>query len=77
MAMHIHPPTEDGNANLRNRRTDYFKFPGSSGQDPTWLMGAKFRSAVALSSTVDGKTYTSEDFVLVPRTHADGQAHVH
>ncbi len=68
---------EDGNPNLRGGMTNYFIFPGSSGQDPTWLMGQKFRSAVVLSFNVNGKTYTSDEFVLVPHTHADGQAHAH
>ena len=77
MAMHIHPTTEVGNANLRNGATNYFTFPGSSGQDPTWLMGVKFRSAEALSLNVDGKIYTSEEFVLMPHTNAEGQAHAH
>jgi len=68
---------EEGNANLRDGKTNYFIFPGDSGQDPNWLMGAKFKSLVELSFTVNGKSYTSEEFVLIPHTHADGQAHAH
>jgi hypothetical protein len=66
---------EDGIPNMRGGMTNYFIFPGDSGQDPTWLMGANFKSAVTVSFTANGKTYTSEDFVLVPHTHADGDAH--
>lgn len=68
---------EDGTPNLRDGKTNYFIFPGDSGQDPTWLMGAEFKSAVQLTFTADGKTYTSEEFVLVPHTHADGHGHTH
>jgi hypothetical protein len=68
---------EDGNPNLRNGLTNYFIFPGDSGQDPSWLMGKDFKSVVVLSFTVDGKAYTSEEFTLVPHTHADGHGHTH
>jgi hypothetical protein len=66
---------EDGKPNLRGRKTNYFIFPGDSGQDPTWLMGKQFRSAVVVTFTADGKNYRSEEFVLVPHTHADGHTH--
>ncbi|HEX2473257.1 MAG TPA: hypothetical protein VHK01_00845 [Lacipirellulaceae bacterium] len=68
---------EDGKPNLRRGMTNYFIFPGDSGQDPTWLMGKDFRSAVEVTFTADGKTYRSEQFVLVPHTHAEGQGHTH
>ncbi len=68
---------EDGKPNLRGGMTNYFIFPGNSGQDPSWLMGQKFRSKVDLSFTADGKNYQSEEFVLVPHTHAGGLTHPH
>ncbi len=68
---------EDGNANLRNGLTNYFIFPGSSGQDPTWLMGKEFKSKVEITLTVDGERYRSEEFVLIPHTHAEGHTHSH
>ena len=68
---------EDGNPNLRNGMTNYFIFPGDSGQDPTWLMGKDFKSTVRLSFTVNGRTYTSEEFTLIPHTHAHGHSHTH
>jgi hypothetical protein len=70
-----HNEDEDGNANLRNGMTNYFIFPGESGQDPRWLMGKDFQSRVKLSFTVDGERYASEEFVLIPHTHADGHTH--
>jgi hypothetical protein len=66
---------EEGTPNLRDGMTNYFIFPGESGQDPRWLMGADFQSSVQLTAEVDGETYTSEEFVLVPHTHAGGHAH--
>jgi hypothetical protein len=66
---------EEGTANMRDGKTSYFIFPGDSGQDPTWLMGQDFRSAVTVSFTVDGKEYRSDEFVLVPHTHANGHVH--
>ncbi len=66
---------EEGNPNLRDGMTNYFIFPGSSGQDPSWLMGKDFQSKVQLSFTANGVRYGSEEFVLKPHTHADGQAH--
>jgi hypothetical protein len=66
---------EEGNANLRDGMTNYFIFPGDSGQDPSWLIGKDFRSAVQISISANGVDYESEEFVLVPHTHADGHAH--
>jgi hypothetical protein len=66
---------EDGKANMRGEMTNYFIFPGESGQDPKWLMGKSFRSAVTVTFSVDGRNYRSEEFVLVPHTHADGEDH--
>ncbi|MDZ4656088.1 MAG: hypothetical protein SH868_00775 [Bythopirellula sp.] len=68
---------EDGNANLRNGLTNYFIFPGSSGQDASWLVGKEFKSKVEVTLTADGERYRSEEFVLIPHTHADGHAHSH
>lgn len=68
---------EDGTSNLRNGLTNYFIFPGDSGQDPSWLMGAEFKSRVKITFAADGKSYTSDEFVLVPHTHADGHTHSH
>lgn len=66
---------EDGKANMRGAMTNYFIFPGNSGQDPSWLMGKDFKSNVTVSFTANGKNYTSEEFTLIPHTHADGHTH--
>lgn len=66
---------EDGTPNMRNGKTNYFIFPGDTGQDASWLMGAEFKSAVQVTFSVDGKSYTSEEFVLVPHTHGHGHSH--
>ena len=66
---------EDGTGNVRDGKTNYFIFPGDTGVDATWLQGKKFQSLVRVTFTADGRTYTSEEFVLVPHTHADGSTH--
>jgi len=66
---------EDGTANVRNGRTNYFIFPGETGADAKWLMGVKFASIVRLTFKADGQDHASEEFMLVPHTHADGQGH--
>jgi hypothetical protein len=68
---------EDGTANLRGGVTNYFIFPGSSGQDPSWLVGKEFKSKVEVTLTADGERYRSEEFLLIPHTHAEGHTHSH
>lgn len=57
---------EDGAPNVRNALTNYFIFPGKTGADPKWLMGADFAAKAQL--TVPGGL-TSEIFVLKPHVH--------
>ena len=52
-----------------------FVFPGGTGADASWLKGAGFSSAVRLTFSADGKAYVSEEFRLVPHSHADGHGH--
>ena len=61
---------EDGVANMRaGGRTNYFVFPGDSGQDPTWLVGEAWRGVVALSFADEGgREVASEPFVLLPHS---------
>ena len=66
---------EDGKANVRDGKTNYFVFPGGSGQDAAWLAGAAFQSVVRVAFTAGGAAHTSEEFILVPHTHADGSTH--
>jgi len=63
---------EDGKANVREGRTNYFIFPGSTGADASWLQGGDFRSAVTVTVPVAGKTLTAGPFVLVPHGHGPG-----
>jgi hypothetical protein len=68
---------EEGVANMRDGKTNYFIFPGESGQDASWLKGADFSSVVVVSITADGKEMMSEKFKLVPHTHGGGHDHPH
>ncbi len=67
---------EAGTANVRKGATHYFIFPGETGGDATWLMGATFKRVVRVSFTHDGTAYVSDDFELRPHGHgAGGHAH--
>jgi hypothetical protein len=57
---------EEGNPNMRDSGTNYFIFPGESGQDPEWLKGEEWRGIVTMAFDADGKSYASEPMVLVP-----------
>jgi len=59
---------EDGKPNMRDGKTNYFIFPGESGQDPEWLQGEKFRSTTTVTFTSEGKAYTAPPFILVPHS---------
>ena len=66
---------EDGGPNVRDGRTNYFIFPGATGEDAAWLKGADFLATVKVAVSADGKDYTTSPFVLRPHTHGDGHAH--
>merc|ERR1712087_204796 len=57
---------EDGKPNMRDGGTNYFIFPGESGQDPEWIKGEKWRGVATVAFEVDGKSYSCDPFVLVP-----------
>lgn len=61
---------EDGKATVRDGKTNYFIFPGDTGEDASWLKGADFLATVKVTFTADGKEYTTSPFVLRPHTHA-------
>lgn len=63
---------EEGTANVRDGKTNYFIFPGDTGADASWLMGNGFQSIVQVTFTVGDATLASEEFMLTPHTHADG-----
>ena len=60
---------EDGTANIRNKKTNYFIFPGDTGTDATFLIGKSFASEAIISFVADGKKYTTKPFILRPHTH--------
>ncbi|MBT9556335.1 MAG: hypothetical protein IV100_09915 [Myxococcales bacterium] len=66
---------ESGVAHLVGGQTDYFIFPGTTGDDATALIGKTFSSVAALSFEAAGQKATSDEFVLQPHTHAPGQEH--
>ena len=68
---------EDGKANVREGKTNYFIFPGDSGEDATWLKGADFLATVKVAFSADGKDYVTSPFVLRPHTHGAGAEHSH
>ena len=60
---------EDGQANIREKKTNYFIFPGDTGVDASFLVGKEFSSEVIISFTVDGTEYKTASFVLKPHVH--------
>lgn len=56
---------ESGAATVVDGTTDYFVFPGATGADASWLMGAEFAAKVELR-VVDA---TTGSFVLRPHVH--------
>ncbi|HBP21116.1 MAG TPA: hypothetical protein DEA08_25430, partial [Planctomycetes bacterium] len=67
---------EDGKATVREGKTNYFIFPGDTGEDATWLKGADFLATVKVAFSADGKDYVTSPFVLRPHTHGAGK-HAH
>ena len=60
---------EDGKANLRSGKTNYFIFPGDTGADASFLLGKDFVSEAVIKVSADGKTYETAPFELRPHTH--------
>jgi hypothetical protein len=63
---------EAGTANVRDGATQYFIFPGETGGDAAWLMGAAFKRVVRVSFSHEGTAYVSDDFELRPHGHGAG-----
>ena len=68
---------EEGKATVRGGRTNYFIFPGDSGQDASWLKGVAFLATVKVGFEADGKSQVTPAFVLRPHSHGDGHDHAH
>lgn len=60
---------ENGVANVRAGRTNYFIYPSAAGEDASWLRGKAFRARATVHFERDGQPYRSEELVLVPHTH--------
>ncbi len=61
---------ESGASTIHQGSTDYFVFPGNSGSDASWLMGADFAAKVELRFTAA----TTGTFILRPHVHRnDGE----
>ena len=57
---------EEGAPNLRGDGTNYFIFPGESGQDQEWLKGEEWRGITTVAFEANGKSFSCDPFVLVP-----------
>ncbi|MEM7392276.1 MAG: cobaltochelatase subunit CobN, partial [Verrucomicrobiota bacterium] len=67
---------EEDRPNMRGRNTNYFIFPGRTGEDASWLMGADFAASVKVTFSAAGQTFATEPFKLVPHTHGPaGHSH--
>jgi hypothetical protein len=64
---------EDAKPNIRDAKTNYFIFPGDTGADASWLMGATFSSEAKITLG----ELTTPVFKLIPHTHAAGSDHPH
>ena len=60
---------EDGKANIRSGKTNYFIFPGNTSESADFLVGKDFSSTVEVSFIADGKLFNTDAFVLMPHTH--------
>ena len=60
---------EEGKGNIRNNKTNYFIFPGNTGNDASFLMGKDFTAETIISFKADGTSYTTNPFKLYPHTH--------
>jgi len=56
---------EEKKPNMRDGKTNYFIFPGETGDDSSWLQGEKFRSMVEVTFSVGEQTYKTIPFTIV------------
>jgi len=57
---------EEGQPTVRGGETNYFIFPGDTGEDASWLPGAEFLATVKVTFSAGGEEYTTPRFVLRP-----------
>lgn len=60
---------EDGKGNIRDKKTNYFIFPGDTKADASFLVGKDFSTAATVTFTSGGVSYTTSPFKLRPHTH--------
>ena len=60
---------EDGNGTIRNGNTNYFIFPGDSGDDASFLIGKDFVTDAVISFNVGSNIFSTQSFKLSPHTH--------
>lgn len=69
---------EAGKSMIRDGKTNYFIFPGDSGEDASWLQGHHFVEAAVLSFEVGDAKATTGKIELKPHGHhGDGHGHDH
>jgi len=62
---HSQNEDEDKQPNMRDGKTNYFIFPGDTGDDSSWLQGEKFRSMVVVTFSVGEDLYETSPFTIV------------
>ena len=60
---------EDGKGNIRDRKTNYFIFPGDTKADASFLLGKSFSADVVVSFTSGAIDYETSPFKLAPHSH--------
>lgn len=60
---------EDGKGNIRDGATNYFIFPGDSGEDASFLQGKTFAADVTVSFAGEEREWTTPVFELRPHVH--------
>ena len=60
---------ENGKANVRGGKTNYFIFPTTAGEDASWLRGKEFKSAVTVRFQRGSTAFESQRLMLEPHQH--------
>lgn len=68
---------ENGESMIREGRTNYFIFPGDTGEDASWLQGHHFAETAVLTFKAGGAEARTEPVVLKPHGHHGDHDHEH
>ncbi len=60
---------EDGTPHVTDGKTNYFIYPGATGEDSSWLKGKEFKSGVVVRFHLSGIEFESEPMKLYPHSH--------